>query len=168
MQKTTKQMSVLMAIAVAVLAGINGFMSSYEAETSPAISPAGVVTVSGIVRVYDGDTFYCNIDSWPDILGKNIGIRLAGIDTPEIRGTTGRENDLAKEAKLFAQSEILTALKIELHNIKRGKYFRIIADVSVDGNDLSTLLLDAGLAKPYDGGTRPEWGNDNANTDGEN
>ncbi len=41
--------------------------------------------------------------------------------------------------------------------MQRGKYFRIVADVYVDGNSLADELLQAELAKPYDGGKKPKW-----------
>ena len=46
----------------------------------------GNAVVSEVRSVYDGDTFKASIDSWPPIIGKSIGIRVAGIDTPEMRG----------------------------------------------------------------------------------
>ena len=41
--------------------------------------------------------------------------------------------------------------------MKRGKYFRIIADVEVDRKDLGQLLINKILAKKYDGGKREKW-----------
>ena len=55
----------------------------------------GTVTVSKVISVYDGDTFRVNIDSLPPIVGKNIAIRVNGIDTPEIRGKCQYEKNLA-------------------------------------------------------------------------
>ena len=37
------------------------------------------------------------------------------------------------------------------------KYFRIIADVEVDGQDLGMMLIAENLARPYSGGTRGKW-----------
>mgnify|MGYP001247571374 CR=1 FL=1 len=43
--------------------------------------------------------------------------------------------------------------------MKRGKYFRIVADVDIDGQDLGRLLIHEGYAQPYDGsGKKPKWG----------
>jgi len=44
-----------------------------------------------------------------------------------------------------------------LRNIDRGKYFRIVADVYIDGKSLAQMLLTKGLAKVYDGGKKSEW-----------
>ena len=117
----------------------------------------GNVFVDEIVRVYDGDTFYCNIYQWPKILGENIGIRINGVDTPEMRGSSPEIKILAKQAKAVVQGELTTAEVVVLKNIKRGKYFRVVADVECDGRDLARILIDAGLAKRYDGGAKSKW-----------
>ena len=117
----------------------------------------GHVFVDEIIRVYDGDTFYCNVYQWPKILGDNIGIRINGIDTPEMRGSSPRIKKLAEKAKAIVQNRLFEARVIVLKNIKRGKYFRVVADVEVDGKDLAQILIDAGLAKRYDGGTKDQW-----------
>ena len=43
---------------------------------------------------------------------------------------------------------------IDLREVERGKYFRLVAEVIADGENLSDVLLERGLAWPYDGGTR--------------
>ena len=63
--------------------------------TAQAAPQYGTVTVSKVISVYDGDTFRVNIDSLPPIVGKNIAIRVNGIDTPEIRGKCQYEKNLA-------------------------------------------------------------------------
>ena len=49
--------------------------------------------------------------------------------------------------------------KVMLFNVKKGKYAgRVVARVQLtDGNDLTTLLVEAGHARPYDGGKRKGW-----------
>ena len=48
--------------------------------TAQAAPQYGTVTVSKVIDVYDGDTFRVNIDSLPPIVGKNIAIRVNGVD----------------------------------------------------------------------------------------
>jgi endonuclease YncB( thermonuclease family) len=115
------------------------------------------VVVDQVTSIYDGDTFRCNINGWPPIIGHRIGIRINGIDTPEMRDKRPAIRELARQAKMFAVEKLRTAKQIELRNIKRGKYFRIVADVYVDGKLLAGMLIKAGLAKPYDGGKKPKW-----------
>jgi micrococcal nuclease len=50
---------------------------------------------------------------------------------------------------------VLTEAKqIELVDMRRDKYFRILAGIRADGQDLAQMLIKAGLAVPYDGGTK--------------
>lgn len=48
--------------------------------TTQAAPQYGTATVSKVISVYDGDTFRVNIDSLPPIVGKNIPIRVNGVD----------------------------------------------------------------------------------------
>jgi len=118
----------------------------------------GSVIVSKVVSVYDGDTFKADIEHYPDLIGKNINIRVNGVDTPEIRGKCQLEKDLAYRARDLTKTFLERADIVVLYNMKRGKYFRIVADVNADGYELSKLLIDSGLAVPYDGGTKiKDW-----------
>ena len=92
----------------------------------------GVITVSEVTSIYDGDTFRANIKEYPELIGYRMGIRINGIDTPEMRGKCQKEKNLARAAKQFTVTQLRGAEKIELRNMKRGKYFRIVADVYVD------------------------------------
>jgi len=118
----------------------------------------GSIIISGITSVYDGDTFRANIADYPPIVGENIGIRINGIDTPEMKGKCNRESALAKFAQEHTEKTLLSAKVIELRNMKRGKYFRIVADVYVDGVNLGEQLVNQGFAVIYDGqSSRRDW-----------
>ena len=41
--------------------------------------------------------------------------------------------------------------KIDLAGIMRGKYFRIVATIVADGQNVNQLLIDEGLARHYSG-----------------
>lgn len=118
----------------------------------------GSVTVSEVTSIYDGDTFRANIKEYPDLIGYRIGIRIKGIDTPEMRGKCQKEKTLARKAKQFTVTQLRAAKKVELRNMKRGKYFRIVADVYVDNMSLAQMLILNDLAVAYDGGHKAkEW-----------
>ena len=119
----------------------------------------GTVTVSKVISVYDGDTFRVDIDSLPPIVGKNIPIRLNGVDTPEIRGKCEYEKDLAIKARDFVRNKLANAKEIKLNNLQRGKYFRVVANVIVDGVSLEQELLENELAYKYTGGKKSSWCN---------
>ena len=119
----------------------------------------GTVSVSRVISVYDGDTFRVDIDSFPPIVGKNIPIRLNGVDTPEIRGKCQYEKDLALKARDFVRNKLANAKEIKLTKLQRGKYFRVVADVMIDGVSLEQELLENKLAYKYTGGKKSSWCN---------
>ena len=106
------------------------------------------------VRNYDGDTITFNLREFHPIIGKGISIRVNGVDTPEIRGKCKAEKELARQAKELIGALLSKANKIDLLNLQRGKYFRLVADVIVDGINISDALLEADLAVRYDGGKK--------------
>ena len=108
-------------------------------------------------RCYDGDTCTFTLPGIHPLLGEKISIRLNGVDTPEIRGKCPSEKRLAKRAKILVNRMLKKAQKIRLLNVSRGKYFRIVADIEVDGVLLKEVLLRDGLAHRYDGGTKKGW-----------
>ena len=124
-----------------------------------AATEYGTAIVSKVISVYDGDTFRVDIDSLPPIVGKNIRIRLNGVDTPEIQGKCQYERDLALKARDFVRNKLANAKEIKLAKIQRGKYFRVVADVMVDGVSLENELLENKLAYKYTGGKKSSWCN---------
>lgn len=106
------------------------------------------------VRNYDGDTVTFNLPGLHPIIGEKISIRVNGIDTPEIRGKCEKEKYDAKQAKEMVADIIKDAERVDLKNMERGKYFRIAADVFVDGENLGDMLIESGMAVSYDGGKK--------------
>ncbi|WP_415062120.1 thermonuclease family protein [Bdellovibrio sp.] len=112
-----------------------------------------------VLKNYDGDTLTVNIPDVPALIGKNISVRVLGIDTPEIKTKDRCEKEAGRIARNLVASTLKNAQSVELHNIQRDKYFRILADVMVDGRSLKEILLKNNLAYSYDGGTKkhPDW-----------
>ncbi len=110
------------------------------------------VKVSRLLRVIDGDTFACDINEHSAIAGKNISIRLRGINTPELRSKDSEERKSAILEKQRLSDLLTNALVIELRNIDRDKYFRIDADVYIDGIDILTKLNPDFLTPKAKGG----------------
>lgn len=105
--------------------------------------------VSLLLRVCDGDTFYCTVMGWPPLFGRSIGIRIRGIDAAEVKSTDPVIFKKAMAAKEETTKVLFAAKKIMLKNISRGKYFRLIADVEFDGVDLGQHLLEKKLVEVY-------------------
>ena len=60
-------------------------------------------TIEKIISVYDGDTFRADIRGLPDIIGKNIAIRILGIDTPEIKENARKRRLLPSKPEIFQE-----------------------------------------------------------------
>ena len=87
-----------------------------------------------------------------------MSIRILGIDTPEIRGKCAEEKELALKARIFANRAFRSANKIEFKNLQWGKYGgRLLSDVYLDDKLYSKMIIDEGLARPYDGKTKKGW-----------
>ena len=106
------------------------------------------------IKNYDADTITFNIPNVHPLLGENISIRVTNIDTPEMKTSNNCEKDLAQKSKLYVESILKQAHRIDLINISRDKYFRIVADVIIDGKSLTQLLLQNKYGYQYDGGTK--------------
>ena len=106
------------------------------------------------LRNYDGDTITFNLPGLHPIIGEEISIRVNGIDTPEIKGKCEKEKYNAQQAQQMVADFLKDAEQIVLKSMERGKYFRIAADVIVDGENLADVLVEAGMAVRYDGGKK--------------
>ena len=103
---------------------------------------------------YDGDTIRFDLPGYPPIAGDDIRVRVNGIDTPEIKGKCEKEKYDAQQVRDMVADILKDAEQITLKNMERGKYFRIAADVIVDGENLADMLVEAGVAVRYDGGRK--------------
>ena len=124
--------------------------------------------VAQVNRVIDGDTVDVTVQLWPG-LSQRVSVRLAGVDTPELkavaRGDTPElkaaaqcERDLAQQARTFVVDALLKATVVRITEIKPDKFAgRVDAFVFLDGASLGDSLVLAGFARPYDGGKRAPW-----------
>lgn len=108
-----------------------------------------------ILRVVDGDTLsvsvnQCNID----FFCKKVEVRIAGIDTAELRDKCPLAKGLALQAKKMVEAAYPPGSTVVLSSPKRDKYGRVSAEQPI----IAKKLLDAGLAIPYDGSKKThDW-----------
>ena len=120
-----------------------------------AIADYGSVRVDEIASFYDGDTFTATISEWPPVIGERIKIRISGINAPERRSRCDteaekeRERELAAEARIYLVEQLRGSDVVELRRIERGSFFRIIAEVWADGENVGQEMIEAGHALPY-------------------
>jgi endonuclease YncB( thermonuclease family) len=132
-------------------------LATAQPATTTGEKTYGNAIVSTVTSIYDGDTFRADIQGWPPIIGEHIGIRIAGIDCPELKDNRPKIKALALQAKQYTVKRLREGKRIELVDMMRDKYFRICSRVLVDGSELGAELIKAGLAKPYDGGKKTKW-----------
>ncbi len=114
-------------------------------ETRAAGNTIGPAPAS-VERVIDGDTVRMRVAIWID-QELIVSVRLAGVDAPELfRPKCAAEREKAERAKRFVK-EFLKGGDATLHDIGRDKYGgRVVARIETQDGDLSTALVDAGLA----------------------
>jgi endonuclease YncB( thermonuclease family) len=119
----------------------------------PGLSESGgkdegrrTVAVPGAVRVIDGDTF--------DWAGERV--RIADIDTPELRGRCEEEVRLA-QAATARLGDLLAAGPFELQQSGRDadRYGRKLRVVVRGGRSLGDQLVAEGLARTWTGRREP-------------
>jgi endonuclease YncB( thermonuclease family) len=121
------------------------------AETVKFIPP---IIGGMVIKVYDGDTItIANKLPYDTSPMYRFSVRLNGIDCPEMRTTNETEKQCAIIAKEFLLKTIMNKY-VSLQNIDVDKYGRILADVLIDGENVSDMLLIERLAVRYDGGTK--------------
>ena len=107
-----------------------------------------------IIKVIDGDTFLINIENVPDVFGKEIAVRIRGIDTPELNDSREEIRKISIQAKEELEKLLTSGEKVILYNLGRDKYFRLLASVKVGDVDVAEYMINRGLAKSYNGGAK--------------
>lgn len=116
--------------------------------------PTPYVYRAEVLSVYDGDSITVALD-----LGLSIKVRakcrLLGIDTPEIRTKSAAEKKAAYMARDRLREMILEQTVLLRSVEKPDKYGRLLVTVwTQDGICVNRVLIDEGLAREYDGGTK--------------
>jgi endonuclease YncB( thermonuclease family) len=110
-----------------------------------------------VIKVYDGDTItiaqrlpYSKSPLY------RFSVRLAGIDSPEIKGNTEEEKNAAIISQKALEEMILNK-NVTIKNVKTEKYGRLLADVYLGDIHLNKWMLDNNYAVPYNGGRKKRY-----------
>lgn len=106
-----------------------------------------------VKRVIDGDTIELITDEESDLI-KQLGyrVRINGIDTPEKRADSLCEREKARYATEFLSNILKQGSIVKISNIAWDKYGgRILADVSLNDQDIASLMVKNGHAIKYNG-----------------
>jgi endonuclease YncB( thermonuclease family) len=121
------------------------------------------ITYGKVVKVYDGDTITI-ASPLPNTIDPiyRFSVRLRDIDSPEIKGVSEYEKELAVIARNALSEKILYKMVV-LENIDTEKYGRMLADVflanettmaKADTVSISKWMLENKYAVAYNGGTK--------------
>ena len=102
------------------------------------IVPVNADTTITIDRCYDGDT--CTSTE-----GEKI--RLACIDTPELRGK--RADPIPAKAARDYLNGLVAGEEVSIRRITKDRYGRTVAELSKDGVNIQEQLVDKGFASVY-------------------
>lgn len=111
-----------------------------------------------VLSVLDGDSLKVNLPGLPDELNP-ITVRIRGIDAPEAgsKANCSFEADLAIRATELLEALLRGGTPV-FSAVEPDKYFRIVATVTVNGENVGDRLIAAHLARAYDGqGARASW-----------
>jgi len=95
--------------------------------------------IEKINRIYDGDTFWADIDLGFDLKMVNVSIRVAGCDAYELK------EDGGPAAKLLTEVFLSTGTLTLVTRGERDDFGRILATVEKDGKYLDDVLTGAKL-----------------------
>lgn len=115
-----------------------------------------------IIRVSDGDTVVFEAPFMPAPLKPQLSLRVLGVDTPEKGGRAQcpSEDALAQKASAFTKDSVAKAKKVQIEIKEHDKFGgRVLGDVIIDGQRLSKMLIDNGLARAYFGEKKQSWCN---------
>lgn len=113
-----------------------------------------------VLRVIDGDTVVVEAPYLPKPLPPEISIRVLGIDTPEkdFRAKCEDENIRGHMATEFTKNVVEHANSIKVSIVQWDKFgSRLDGDLIIDGQKLSKMLIDNGLARSYHGEKKESW-----------
>ena len=120
------------------------------------------ITDVKVTSVYDGDTFRVILPCTLPVVCDYISVRVEGVDAPEFNTKDSCEKKKAKEAKLFTR-QFLNKGPVTLRHCRKDKYFRLLCAVFVIDSEtkmehnLTTALLNANLAVPYEGEKKSKY-----------
>ena len=159
-----KMNPLLLTLVLLASACTRGNAPELDAGTSSGATQSGEATSCAhdaktlrcvkYLKNYDADTITFDIPGVHPLLGEKISVSVNGVDAPEMKGANQCEKDSARIARNLVENVLKKAQRIDLTGIERDKYFRILADVVVDGQNVKDILFRNGLAYEYHGGTK--------------
>jgi hypothetical protein len=103
--------------------------------------------VERLITVHSAGSFTCKPFGWQGIGPVRLRVQVAGVELKEDDLIADRDEEKTQDPRDFTAAKLKAAGSIELKNIEMRNYFRVIADVYIDGQSLADQLIGAGLAE---------------------
>lgn len=97
-------------------------------------------TVASVETVLDATAFGCRIRDYVQPTAMRFSVRLRDVDVATDPNTSAA-------ARRFLSDRLSNARQIKLYNVQDRGYFRLTADVHVDGADVGAQMLEYGLIR---------------------
>lgn len=94
--------------------------------------------------VHDGDSLVVNRER----------IRIADIDTPELKSACAAERDLAQRARHLLHGHLENG-GYKIHRDGKDRYGRTLAIVTINGRSVGYMLVAVGVARTWSGKRKP-------------
>lgn len=131
-------------------------------------TPVSAEMLMPIISVYDGDTIETRVTLPTPLDG--VKVRILGIDTPEMPAASYAETGKLSRAKCVQEAELAIKARDALRELAEGATFmvvtnyrygtyakRFLADVSVNGVDVKTFMIEKGYAVPMGAKRTEGW-----------
>lgn len=99
-----------------------------------------------VIRVYDGDTIFCDLKLGLGIALEDQSIRLADIDAPEVRGEERQQGLMVRDIL----RDKLTGKLVIIEIPGKDKYGRWLGTVYLDSLNINEWLVEEGYAEVYE------------------
>jgi micrococcal nuclease len=107
-----------------------------------------------VIKVYDGDTITvaAKLPFYKSPIYR-FSVRLRSVDSPEIKGKSKKECEMAIQAR-DALHKLIFGEIVELKNNSKEKYGRLLTDVYYGDIHVNQWMLEQNYAIKYDGGKK--------------
>ena len=149
-------LALLLALSLAALGALPRVAEALSGAVAPSFAES--LRTNGkascrVVEVVDGDTVTLACPGRPAERA-----RLTGFDTPELFSSRcPGERASATQAKRHLGGLIRGSDRLGVVRQGQDRYGRTLVAMSVDGRPVAREMIDAGLARAYDGGRRGGW-----------
>ena len=126
----------------------------FNLKNTKVFSFEGLNTYAKVVKIYDCDTFNILIYYNEKII--RLRIRLARIDSPEIKSNIKKERDLAIRGRDYYTNKLMNKV-VFVKLGKNGKFGRPLTEVYYKHKNQNDEMVDFGYAVNYFGGKKKSF-----------